>query len=67
MTVEINHKEVAVPDGCTTLSGLLQSQGIGEKGHAVAVENRVVPRTQWETFALAEGMKITVIRAVCGG
>lgn len=67
MTVEINHKEVIVPDGCTTLSELLQSQGISGKGHAVAAENRVVPRAQWETFSLSEGMKITVIRAVCGG
>jgi len=67
MTVEINHKEVVVPEGCDTLSELLQSQGISAAGHAVAVENRVVPRTQWNVFPLAEGMKVTVIRAVCGG
>lgn len=67
MTVEINKKETEVPAGCDTLAALLQTQGIGDKGHAVAVNNRVVPRLQWESFTLADGMKITVIRAVCGG
>ena len=61
MKVEINHKEVLLPEGCDTLTALLQSQGISEKGHAIAVNNRVVPR------AIADGMKITVIKAVCGG
>lgn len=67
MKVEINNKEILLPDGCRTLSCLLQNQGISERGHAVAVNNRVVPRAQWAGFALADGMKVTVIRAVCGG
>lgn len=67
MTVEINHKEVEVAENCLTLSALLQAQGIDGKGRAIAVDNRVVPRAQWETFTIADHMKITIIRAVCGG
>lgn len=67
MKVEINRKEVLLPEGCDTLTALLQSQGISEKGHAIAVNNRVVPRAQWAEYTIAEGMKITVIKAVCGG
>lgn len=67
MKVEINNKKVEVPSGCGTLTALLQSQGISEKGHAVAVNNRVVPRGEWSTFQLSEGMKVLVIRAVSGG
>ena len=67
MTVEINHKEVDVPEDCLTLGDLLQAQGIDGKGRAIAVDNRVVPRVQWDTFPLADHMKITIIRAVCGG
>lgn len=67
MKVEINHKEVLLPEGCDTLTALLQSQGIREKGHAIAVNNRVVPRAQWGEYIIADGMKITVIKAVCGG
>lgn len=56
-----------MPEGCDTLTALLQSQSISEKGHAIAVNNRVVPRAQWAEYTIADGMKITVIKAVCGG
>ena len=36
-------------------------------GIAVAVNNRLVPRTQWQEFLLQDGMSILVIKAVCGG
>lgn len=67
MKVEINHHEVEVAEGCATLAQLLSNEGFTGIGQAVAVNNAVVPKAGWETFALAEGMKITVIRAVCGG
>ena len=63
MTVEINHRAIAVKEGCTTLAQLLENEGFTGVGQAVAV----VPRTQWSETPLTEGMKITVIRAVCGG
>ena len=37
------------------------------EGVAGAVNNRVVPRAKWAATQLEEQMKITVIRAVCGG
>lgn len=67
MTVEINKKEIEVPRECGTLAELLQNQGISGYGHAVAVNNRIVTRSRWASFSIADGMKITVIRAVCGG
>lgn len=67
MNVEINHKEINVPRDCTTLGALLESQGIDGKGKAVAIGSRVVPRQEWDKTALEAGMKITIIRAVCGG
>lgn len=67
MKVEINNKEVIIPDDCNTLSALLLNQGISEKGHAIAVNNQVVPRAEWSSFQLVEGMKVLVIRAVRGG
>lgn len=67
MKVEINHKEIELPGEEMTVAGLLAHQGISEKGHAIAVDNNVVPRVRWSEFKLTDGMKITVIRAVCGG
>ena len=36
-------------------------------GIAAAIDNKVVPRSEWPTTHLQAGAKITVIRAVCGG
>ncbi|MDE6131310.1 MAG: sulfur carrier protein ThiS [Muribaculaceae bacterium] len=52
---------------CKTLQQLLENQQLVRQGIAVAVENRVVPRQKWSETELADGMKITVIQAVCGG
>ncbi len=67
MRVEINNKEVELPEGCDNIISLLQHQGISEKGHAVAVNNYVVPRAEWALFRLESGMKVIIIRAVRGG
>ncbi len=46
---------------------MLQELGIQSTGIAIAVNNQVIPRSQWEAFLLAEGDKITIIRATQGG
>lgn len=66
MKVEINHHEVEVNDS-SSLSQALESNGIDPAGKAAAVNNRVVPKDQWAIHILADGDKITIIRAVCGG
>ena len=49
------------------LAELLMQEGIAADGIAVAIANKVVPRSEWPTTRLQAGTKITVIRAVCGG
>lgn len=66
MKVEINHHETEVNDSAT-LSQALVANGIDPAGKAAAVNNRVVPKSQWASHKLADGDKITIIRAVCGG
>lgn len=66
MEVFVNRKPVAVESG-TSLAELLDRLGIAPDGTAAAVDNKVVPRDMWRQTILAEGAKITVIRAVCGG
>ena len=67
MEVEINRHIIVVAEGCATLAQLLEKEGFAGAGTAVAIGGTVVPRTQWGDTKLADGMKITVIRAVCGG
>lgn len=51
-----------------TLLQLLEADGLTNKrGMAVAVNNQVVPKTSWESFALKENDKILVIQASQGG
>jgi sulfur carrier protein len=37
------------------------------RGVAVAVDGEVVPRTQWDSLALAEGARVEVLTAMQGG
>ncbi|WP_300799254.1 sulfur carrier protein ThiS [uncultured Alistipes sp.] len=66
MEVFVNRRPVEVGEPMT-LAELLVREGIPAEGVAVAVNNRVVPRAEWAATPLGEQMKITVIRAVCGG
>ncbi|WP_018177687.1 sulfur carrier protein ThiS [Jongsikchunia kroppenstedtii] len=67
MTIEVtvNGEDRAVPQGYTT-SALLADLGLGEDGIAVAVDNMVHPRSQWDS-PLPAGAEIEVLTAVQGG
>ena len=65
MKVLLNNKEVE-----TTAINLFQltlELKLPDKGVAVAVAGEVIPRSEWEVFALYESASIVVIKGVCGG
>lgn len=65
MTINVNNKPVETE--ASTLKKLAEQLGLPEKGVAVAVSNKMVPRSEWDGCALQEGASIVVIRASCGG
>lgn len=65
MNVTVNNKPVET--GASTLKELALQLELPEKGVAVAVSNKMVPRSEWENFAITEGVSIIVIMASCGG
>ena len=65
MNVTVNNKPVET--GASTLKELSLQLELPEKGVAVAVSNKMVPRSEWENFAITEGASIIIIRASCGG
>lgn len=65
MKLKVNDKEVET--GATHLSLFIQEQNLPTTGIAVAVNNRMVPRAEWDSFALNDGDSILIIKAVCGG
>jgi sulfur carrier protein len=62
----INGEPSAVTPG-TTVTALLAHLDVPERGVAVAVVATVVPRGEWETFAVADGARVEVLIAVQGG
>lgn len=66
MKVLVNNKEQEVTSD-TSVSMLVQSLQLPEKGIAIAVNNRMVSRTEWDGFVLKENDNIVIIKAACGG
>ena len=65
MNIKINNKETEVK--ATSLQELATEISLPEKGVAVAVNNRMVTRADWNQTAINKGDNIVVIKAVCGG
>ncbi len=65
MKVIINNKEVET--GATLLLSLTEELALPAQGVAVAVNNRMIPRAEWNSRTLNEGDSIVIIKAACGG
>lgn len=65
MKVTVNNKEMET--GSATLQQLTEELALPIQGIAIAVNNRIVPRTEWADYALTEGISIVIIKAACGG
>ena len=67
MEVIINNKSESLTKG-TSLQSLLEKQDLLEqKGIAIAVNDEVVPKAEWNSRILLANDKITVIKATQGG
>jgi sulfur carrier protein len=62
----VNAEARLLPPGCT-VAALVESEGCGRRGVAVAVNEEVVPRSSWETATLASGDRVEILRAAQGG
>lgn len=65
MKILVNNKEVETT--ATTLAQLVEELALPPQGIAVAVDNRVVLRTEWIRYTLHESMSVVIIKAACGG
>ncbi|MFI8239722.1 sulfur carrier protein ThiS [Streptomyces sp. NPDC085866] len=66
VTISVNGERHEVAPG-TALDALVKTLTVAPSGVAAAVNETVVPRTQWATTALAEGDRVEVLTAVQGG
>lgn len=63
MKLTVNSKETEVKDGCT-IAELSTFLALPEKGIAIAVNNRMVPRIEWEKCVLHPNDSLVVIKGM---
>ncbi len=67
ITITLNGKSLECTQGAS-VKELLVQQGLGDiQGIAVAVNNRVVRRQNWEITELVSGDSVVILTAVQGG
>ncbi len=65
MIIHVNTERLEVDDR-TTVAALLESLGYPDRGIAVALDQTVLPRSDWAT-TLSDGAQLEVVTAVQGG
>ena len=66
MKVQVNNKEMETHPN-STLIQLASQLELPLVGVAIAVNNQMIPRTEWESLSLRENDNLVVIKAACGG
>jgi sulfur carrier protein len=64
--VLLNSKSISI-DVSYTLSMVIESFAIESQTMAVAVNEAVIPRSEWQTTTLIQGDKIDMFQAIAGG
>lgn len=65
MEVIINGKPTQT--AAENLLDLVAEMGLPDRGVAVAIHNKMVPRTEWAATTLGGGEQIVIIKAAFGG
>ena len=65
MKISINNK--ATETSATTVNQLAAKLHLPAAGVALALNNKMVPRTEWSQQSLQENDHVVIIKAVCGG
>lgn len=65
MKITVNNKEVDTQ--AANLLQLTEELALPAQGVAVAISNRMIPRTEWTETVLTEGANVVIIKAACGG
>jgi thiazole synthase len=67
MQVIVNQQPCEFASDTLSLSALLESQGVPDKGVAVALNGEVVPRATWPRVVLSDGDRLELVKIVAGG
>ncbi|MFC5048008.1 sulfur carrier protein ThiS [Aquimarina hainanensis] len=66
MTINVNNQQQKIEEN-SSVQTLLQLLQLSSQGIAVAINNTIVPKTDWETLLFKEGDNVIIIQATQGG
>lgn len=66
MKVLVNSKETEVAEGSKLIDLTIQLE-LPAQGVAIGLNNKLVPRTEWNVQELHENDSLVIIKAACGG
>lgn len=66
MNVVINDTTHTLPQACS-VEDMLDALQISKFGLAVAIQNQIIPKSEWSNRTILNGENITLIRATQGG
>ncbi|ACE61225.1 sulfur carrier protein ThiS [Actinobacillus pleuropneumoniae] len=66
MQIFINNQPLDVAENTSIQTALALSQA-NLQGVAVALNQQIVPKNEWQSYPLQEGAKLTVFKAIAGG
>jgi len=68
MTIYVNGEQETIEENIT-LEAFLKTKRISkeDKGVAVALNDDVIPKSEWSSKQLEEGAQVEIVRAVQGG
>lgn len=67
MIILVNNNEHSVPHSASISEVIASLKIESAKGTAIAVNNHVIQKSEWEKFYLKENDRIIIIRATQGG
>ena len=66
ITIKVNNQPKEIPEN-SSVASLLQTLEQPEKGIAVAINQQIITKTDWDTKAVTNGDDILIIQATQGG
>ena len=67
MDIYVNNRLQQLPGNARITEALATLNITSQKGIAVAINNNVIPKPEWETYVLQPEDKMTLIKATQGG
>ena len=67
MIITLNNQPIEIPEGVNTVSDLMKWKNIPTQGTAIALNDKLLLKKDWDVKNLEDMMNVTIISAAFGG